>query len=106
MPDEPILRDKAREAIHSGRVPTVRPSRMFCCRSEGATCAVCGDPVAGGEMEFEFEYRTSPPPESKSLMERLNWIPEVRRYHLHHNCFVAWEFERTQVGPPERRPST
>jgi hypothetical protein len=76
---------------------------MFCRWSAGATCAVCGDPVAGGEMEFEFEYRTSPPPKEKSLMERLNWIPEVRRCHLHHNCFVAWEFERTNVGPPERR---
>jgi len=39
-------------------------------------------------------------------MERLDWIPEVQRYHLHHECFAAWEFERIQVGPRSRRPST
>ena len=106
MPDEPILRENVREAIHSGRVPTIPPSRLSCSLSEGATCAVCGEPVTGGEMEFEFEYRTSPPPTEKPLIERPNWIPEVRHYHLHHNCFVAWEFERTTVGPPEGRQST
>jgi len=54
MPDELIIRVKAREAIHSGRVPTGQPSRMFCCRGARATCAVCGYPVARGEMEFEL----------------------------------------------------
>jgi hypothetical protein len=97
VPDEPIVREKAREAIQSGRVPTVPPSRMFCRLSEGVTCALCGDPLPGGEMAFELEFQNSPPPKEKSLMERLNWIPEVRSYHLHHNCFVAWEFERTKV---------
>jgi len=106
MRDEPILREKAREAIHSGRVPTARPNRMLLCSlSAGETCAVCGDLLAGGEIEFEFEYRTSPPSEEDSRMEALSRIPEVRRYHLHHDCFVAWEFERTNVGPPERRQS-
>ena len=102
MPDEPIIRDKAREAIRSGRVPTVQPSRMFCCRGAGAMCAVCGYPVARGEMEFEFEYRTGPQPEFE---ERFNWTPEIQRYHLHRHCFMAWDFERTNVGPPERGPS-
>jgi len=105
VPDESILREKVREAILSGRVPMVPPSRMSCCLSEGTTCAVCGDRVAGGEMEFEFEYRTSPPPKEGSLIAPLNLMSEVRHYHLHHNCFVAWEFERTNVGPPERRQS-
>lgn len=106
MPDEPILREKAREAIHSGRVPTVPPHRMLLCSpSAGETCAVCGDLLAGGEMEFEFEYRTSPPRGEDSLLEALDRIPEVQRYHLHHDCFVAWEFERTNVGAPERRQS-
>jgi len=105
MSDDPTLRERARAAIHSGRVPTVPPNRMLCGLAAGATCAVCGDRLAGDEVAFEFEYRT-PPAEADSLTERRNWIPEVQRYHLHHDCFVAWEFERTNVGPPERRQST
>ena len=106
MPDEPILREKAREAILSGRLPAAKPNRTFGGPSAGATCAVCGDPVQRAEMEFELEFRTSPWPYGKSLrdtLKRLSVRPEVRRCHLHHRCFVAWEFERTQVGPPKRR---
>ena len=97
MPDEPILRKKAHEAILSGRLPAAKPSRTFYGHSAGATCAVCGDPVRRGEMDYELEFRVSPPPDAR---------PGVRRCHLHHRCLVAWEFERTQVGPPERRVST
>jgi hypothetical protein len=53
-------------------------------------------------MEFEFEYRTGFQPEFE---ERFNWTPEIQRYHLHRHCFMAWDFERTNVGPPERGPS-
>ena len=107
MPDEPILRNKAREAILSGRLPTAKPSRTFYGHSAGATCAVCGDPVRRGEMTYELEFRTGAPAGAKSLrhaLDRLNDTPQVRRCHLHHRCLLAWEFE-CQVGPPERRPS-
>ena len=97
MPDEPILREKAREAILSGRLPAAKPSRTFYGHSAGATCTVCGHPVRRGEMDYELEFRASPPPDAR---------PDVRRCHLHHRCFVAWEFERSQVAPPARRPST
>jgi hypothetical protein len=59
-------------------------------------------------MEFELEFRASLAPEGKSLrdtLERLNANPEVRLFHLHHRCFVAWEFARANVGLPERRQS-
>ena len=104
---EPILRAKAREAILSGRLPAAKPSRTFYGHSAGATCAVCGDPVRRGEMDYELEFQASPPPEEKSLRDTLERLsaPQVRRCHLHHRCWLAWEFER-QVGPPERRPST
>jgi hypothetical protein len=110
MPDEPILREKAREAILSGRLPAARPNRTFSGPSAGATCAVCGDPVPRGEMQFELEFRTSPWPYGESLrdtLKRLSVRPKVRRCHLHHRCFVAWEFERTQVRRPSasRRPN-
>ena len=107
MPDDPILRAKAREAILNGRLPTAKPSRTFYGHSAGATCAVCGVPVRRGEMDYELEFRASPPPEEKSLrnaLDRLDDRQQVRRCHLHHRCWLAWEFER-QVGPPERHPS-
>jgi len=104
MPDEPEIREKARDAIQSGRVPIV-PSRIVCFVSAGAPCAVCNDPVPVGEMEFELEFRTTPPPGHTTLIERLNWAPEVRHCHLHTHCFRAWHFERTNVGPPERHES-
>jgi hypothetical protein len=98
MPDKETLREKAREAILSGRLPTAKPFLTVYGHCAGATCAVCGDPVRRGEMDYELEFRASPPPEGKSLrdaLERLNTWPEVRRCHLHHQCFVAWELERT-----------
>ena len=104
MPTEPILREKARDAILSGRLPAAKPSRTVYGHSAGATCAVCGDPVRRAEMEFELEFRTSPWPYGKSLrdtLKRLSVRPEVRRCHLHHRCFVAWKFERTLQAPPK-----
>ena len=108
MPDEPILREKAREAILSGRLPTARPSRMFAGPSAGEKCAVCGDSVLRGEIEYEIEFRASSAPEGKSLrdtLERLNGSLEIRCYHLHHHCFVAWELERSKAKSPDRRLS-
>jgi len=95
MPDEPILRAKAREAILNGRLPTTRPSRMFCSLSVGETCAACGDLVTRGEMKFELVFQ-----------RWSKWWSEIRRYHLHPRCFTAWDFERIDAGPPEGRPST
>src|SRR5215467_13708004 len=108
MPDDAILREKARRAIQSGSLPMTRPSRMFAGPSAGAACAVCRDPISRGEIEYEIEFRASPAPEGKSLrdtLERLNASLEVRCYHLHHHCFVAWELERGKAGSPERRLS-
>ena len=109
MPDEPILREKAREAILSGRLPAARPSRTVYGHSAGATCTVCGYAVRHGEMHYELEFQASPPPEGKSLrdtLQRFNAWPEVRRSIPHRRCFEAWDFECSRVGPLERRPST
>lgn len=108
MPDDRIVREKAREAIQTGSLPKTRPSRMFAGPSTGATCAVCGTSVAPGELEYELEFRVSPVPEGKSLrdaLERLEAGPEPRVNHFHHNCFRAWELERTNVCPIPRGPS-
>lgn len=105
MPDKAALRDKAREAIESGRLPTARPGRILCAPSAGAACAVCGVLVPRGEMQFELEFPDRPSPRGKSLLHmlgRLRANPKVRRYHLHIPCFTAWEIERLK-GTARRR---
>ena len=92
--DEPLLRDKARAAIESGRLPTAKPHRMVYGRSGGESCAVCGLRIVPGQVLVELEFRTAPSPEGRSLrrmLGRLRATPKVQRYHLHHRCFAAWE---------------
>ena len=108
MPDEPIAREKAREAVRSGRLPATPPRRTVVGRSTGATCEACGDPVPRDEMEVVVEFRAGPPPEDKLLrdaLERLRTGAEVRRYHLHQECFRAWESERTTIRNQSDQPS-
>ena len=107
MPEEPILREKARDAIRGGRLPAAKPSRTITGPSTGVTCAVCGDPVPPGDTVFELEFRAGPPPEDKSLrdtLERLRARPEILRFYLHLPCFAAWELERVKLGgQPDKR---
>jgi hypothetical protein len=56
MPDEPIIREKAREAILSGRLPAAKPSRMVYGHSAGATCAVCGYPVSAARWTTSLNF--------------------------------------------------
>jgi hypothetical protein len=93
MPDEPILRDKAREAIRSGKLPVKKPDRTFGGPSSGAVCAVCGDAIPRQQSELEIEFN------------RHGVMPGLARYHFHPRCFAAWEFERTKVeGTGQSRP--
>ena len=85
MPDESLLREKAREAIRSRKLPIAKPDRMFGGQGSAATCAICGDAVRGDEVEIEIEFN------------RHGVTPGLDRYHLHQRCFTAWEFERTKV---------
>ena len=86
MPDELLLREKAREAIGSGALPTSKPDRMFGGPGSNVACAVCGEPVTNDQMEFEIEFN------------RHGTTPSLDRYYLHPRCFAAWEFERTKVA--------
>jgi hypothetical protein len=89
MPDESILREKAREKIRSGKLPIAKPDRTFGGQSSGGTCAVCGDQVKRDDVEFEIEFK------------RRGATPGLDRYYLHQRCFAAWEFERTKVEKTE-----
>jgi hypothetical protein len=86
MPDEPILRARAREVIQSGKIPGRKPDRTWGGPGVGALCAVCEKPVTKDEMEFEIEFA------------RDGTSPGLDKYHVHLRCFAAWEFERGKLG--------
>jgi len=85
MPDELLLRQKAREAIRSGKLPRRQPDRTFGAPGSGESCALCGEPVAQDQMLIQIEYQ-------RHATSRLT------SYHLHLGCHAAWEFERANVG--------
>jgi hypothetical protein len=82
MPDEKILRDKARAAVRDGKLPSRRPDRTWGGPGVGATCSVCDLPVERDEMEFEIQFA------------RDGNNPRLDKFHVHIRCFAAWEFER------------
>jgi hypothetical protein len=88
MPDEPILRAKARALIQAGKIPARAPDRTWGGPGVGAACAVCERPVRKDEMEFEIEF----------VHDGGSAAAGLDKYHVHIRCFAAWEFERR----PER----
>jgi len=86
VPDEPLLREKARAAIASGALPTRKADRTFGGNGSGAVCPVCEEPVTREQVELELEFI------------RQGAHAGLARYYLHQRCFAAWEFERTKVG--------
>lgn len=83
MPDK-ALQEKARAVMKAGKLPTRRPDRTFAGPGSRTRCAVCGDQISRDQMEFKIEFN------------RHGLWPGVDRYHLHQQCFAAWEFERTK----------
>jgi hypothetical protein len=85
LPDEAILRDKARAAIHAGRLPSRRPDRTWGGAGSGEICIVCGESIERHELELEMEFRQH---DDTSI---------VQSCHAHLRCFAAWELERTKI---------
>lgn len=85
MPDEPILREKARAAIRAGKIPKRRPDRTWGGPGVGAICSICDLPVTKDELEFEIQFA------------RDGDNPGLDKFHVHVRCFAAWEFERRHV---------
>ncbi|SRR6266404_1853205 len=81
MKDECTLREKAREAIGKGKLPTRKPDRILGGLGSEEICAVCGELLMPTRMEFEIEFNRHRP------------TPGLDTYHLHPPCFAAWEFE-------------
>lgn len=84
MPDEDRLREQAKEAIRSGRLPTRLQDRMWGGPGLGARCPVCELTVTKDQLEMQIEFG------------RNGSDPGIDTYHLHVRCFAAWEFERTK----------
>ena len=87
MPDELILRQKAREVVRSGKLPSRAPDRTWGGPGVNAECAVCGKKVGKDEMELEIQFAHD---------------SDLDKFHVHIRCFAAWEFERKEAGNPPR----
>ena len=85
MPDERILREQAREAMKTGRLPTRPADRTSGGPGVGALCSVCNLPVRNSVMEMHIEFARKGEPAG------------VDTYHVHLRCFAAWEFERADA---------
>jgi hypothetical protein len=86
MPEEPILREKARAAVQSGKLPARSPDGTWGGPGVGAKCAVCEKPVSKNELEFEIQFAHD------------GDNPGLDKFHVHIQCFAAWEFERHEAG--------
>jgi hypothetical protein len=82
MPDENILREKARAAVQDGKIPSRRADRTWGEPGVGATCAICELPATRDEMDFEVQFA------------RDGDNPGLDKFHVHVRYFAAWEFER------------
>jgi hypothetical protein len=86
MPDESLLRAKAREVIRTGKLPYRRPDRTWGGPGVGAPCTICGEPVTKDQLEFEIQFTID------------GGEPGLDKFHVHIRCFAAWEFERSPDG--------
>jgi hypothetical protein len=76
------LLEKVRHAILAGKLPKQEPAATFGGRGEGASCAICGEPVAPDQIEFEIEFAPGAGTDAGP-----------GPYHLHARCFRVWETE-------------
>jgi len=75
------LAEKARQAIHAGRVPSRKPEAVWGGPGSGVDCVICGSRISGDQLGFELEF--VPDDGSRQLFTR----------HVHIPCFAAWENE-------------
>ena len=84
MPDEARLREQAREAMRSGRLPAKPQDRMWGGPGLGVRCVVCDLAITKDQLEMQIEFGHD------------GAKPGIDAYHLHVRCFAAWEFERNK----------
>jgi hypothetical protein len=89
MPDEAILREKARAAVQEGKLPVRAPDRVWGGRGAGTYCTVCELTVTPEQTEFEIEFVQASSNPAYGYAEK---------FHLHIRCFAAWELERRRTS--------
>jgi hypothetical protein len=88
VPDELILRAKAREAIRAEQLPSRRPDRMWGGPGLGDRCVICGETIKRDQLELEIQFA------------RDGAGSDLDGFHVHVQCFAAWELECRQNGNP------
>jgi len=88
MPSEPRVREQARAAIQSGKMPSRDPDRTWGGPGVGAECAVYGLPITRDQLEFEVQFA------------RDGDNPGLDKFDVRIRCFAAWEFERNSQRHP------
>ena len=86
MPDEPLLREKARQAIRAEKLPSRRPDRMWGGPGIGELCVICGETIKRDQLELEIQFA------------RDGAGSDVDTFQVHIRCFAAWELERPKGG--------
>ena len=76
--ENPLLREKARQAIDRRRVPSREPDRLRGMTGVGRTCSVCESPVTTEETDIELHFENGATPEQLAV------------YHVHLRCYSAW----------------
>jgi hypothetical protein len=89
IPDEAVIREKAKTVVLNGKLPARRPDRTWGGPGVGAPCIVCELPVTKDQLEFEIQFA------------RDGDNPGLDKFHIHIRCFAAWEFERRNMGGGE-----
>ena len=82
--DDHSLREKARELIRAGKLPSRAPDSLFGGPGTGAKCAICGAATAQSDMELEIEFDDPRSSNSDS-------------YLVHQRCFSMLELEVQNV---------
>jgi hypothetical protein len=86
MPDEQLLRAKARDAVERSKLPRRRPDRTLGKPGVGAVCSACDQPTTSNQLAIEVHF------------SRDGDNTGLDTFHVHHRCFAAWEFERRGDG--------
>jgi hypothetical protein len=85
--DEPVLRERARQKMRRGTLPSDSEARVWAGPGLGLPCDVCDQPIERDDLEYELEFATDParPPQA---------------YRFHRRCHAAWQLERTSTRNP------
>jgi hypothetical protein len=95
MDSDAHLKNLAREAIESGRVPDVRPDRLWGSSGDGSECPICFECIASQDVGFELDFplpASDEPPRASRL--------------VHARCFKAWDIVRQESPRPPSSPLT